>query len=105
MTFPNSTLGGSSRYDPYAVVTENKVDHMKPGVVQLGVELSLCVAESMFLLCDDRKIMLLFCFMICRKPDDPVTDRLIRVMHHVYTNEIVSKNRLHQDKICPSTAE
>ncbi|XP_056863822.1 uncharacterized protein LOC130511049 [Raphanus sativus] len=96
-----------SRYDPYAVVTENnnKVDHMKEGVVQLGVELSLCVAESMFLLCDDRKIMLLFCFMICKNSDDPVSERLIRVMHHVYTNEIISKNRLHhQDKkICPNS--
>ncbi|CAH8334548.1 unnamed protein product [Eruca vesicaria subsp. sativa] len=95
--------GTLSRYEPYALVTENK-EKEEEGVVQLGVELSLRVAEFMFLLCDDKKVMLLFCFMICKvgTPDDPVSERLLRVMHHVYTNEIVSKKRLHKKSICPS---
>ncbi|KAF8088377.1 hypothetical protein N665_0544s0023 [Sinapis alba] len=95
-------LGGSSRYNPYTVVTDqNKYEKLKELVVQLGVELSLCVAESMFLMCDNRNNMLLFCFMICKKPDNPVSERLIHVMHHVYFNEIISKNRLHPETICP----
>ncbi|ESQ28990.1 hypothetical protein EUTSA_v10023974mg, partial [Eutrema salsugineum] len=68
---------------------------LKEEVVQLGVELSLYVAESMFLLCDDISCMLRFCFKLWRddlKPSSPLGERLLRVMHYVYTGHIKPRN-------------
>lgn len=137
--------GTLSRYDPYAVVTENKVDHnkirllcdlfqplfgeswqpewgtpiddsmllplyaigedfakredLREEAVRLGVELSLYAAESMFLVCDDIRSVLLFCERLwlavekdMRQPhDSPVIERLLRVFHYVYLKHIKPK--------------
>ncbi|ESQ28991.1 hypothetical protein EUTSA_v10024117mg [Eutrema salsugineum] len=56
----------------------------------------------MFLLCDDISCMLRFCFKLWKgverdlKPDSPVGQRLLRVMHFVYSRSIKPKNGVHQ---------
>ncbi|CAH2057657.1 unnamed protein product [Thlaspi arvense] len=78
-------------------------EDMKEEVVRLGVGLSLCVARSMFLLCDHIRSMLWFCYQIWRDAnmgttsDSHVMDRLIRVMHYVYTKYIKPKNGVYQN--------
>ncbi|CAN7138139.1 unnamed protein product [Brassica rapa subsp. narinosa] len=60
--------------------------------VRLGVELSLYAAESMFLVCDDIRSVLLFCERLwlavekdmSQPHDSPVIERLLRVFHYVY---------------------
>ena len=60
--------------------------------MRLGVELSLYAAESMFLVCDDIRSVLLFCerlWLAVEKDmrqhhDSPVIERLLRVFHYVY---------------------
>lgn len=70
--------------------------------MQLGLELSLHVAELMFLLSDDIRTMLLFCYKLWidakrdLKPDSPVVERLLRVMHYVYSKYIKPKNGVYQ---------
>ncbi|CAA7031928.1 unnamed protein product [Microthlaspi erraticum] len=89
-------------YSPYILGTDFAKQEMRKEVVGLGVELSLYVAESMFLLCDDIRGMLLFCFKLWRdvkrdlKPCSPVVERLLRVMHHVYSKNIKPKNEVYQ---------
>uniref|UniRef100_A0A1J3IME1 Uncharacterized protein n=1 Tax=Noccaea caerulescens TaxID=107243 RepID=A0A1J3IME1_NOCCA len=89
-------------YSPYILGTDFAKQELREEVVGLGVELSLHVAESMFLLCDDIRSMLQFCLKLWRdvkrdlKPDSPVVERLLRVMHHVYSKNIKPKNGVYQ---------
>uniref|UniRef100_A0A1J3HUE8 Uncharacterized protein n=1 Tax=Noccaea caerulescens TaxID=107243 RepID=A0A1J3HUE8_NOCCA len=83
-------LRPSYRYYPYTPVVSGKKE-MKEEVVRLGVELSLHVARSMFLLCDDTGKMLVFCARLFRDVTplrNPVLDKLLLVMHHVYFENI-----------------
>ncbi|XP_019089998.1 PREDICTED: uncharacterized protein LOC104737890 [Camelina sativa] len=80
----------------YATGTSAGKDHIREEVVRLGVELSVSVAESMFLLCDDIHTMLWFCFKLWKytlPPSSPVSERLLRVFHYVYSKDIKPKNR------------
>lgn len=95
---------------------------MKAAVVRLGVKLSMCLAESMFLLRDDIRTMLWFCYKLCKDTHhyqksesrdasryqnsdssrdangySPVVDRLFRVSYHVYSKYIKPKNGEVQD--------
>ncbi|KAG7584632.1 hypothetical protein ISN45_Aa02g000330 [Arabidopsis thaliana x Arabidopsis arenosa] len=76
---------------------------LRDEAVQLGVELSLYVAESMFLLCDDIRTMLVFCFILWRNAiryrnhDSPVVERLLRVIHYVYSKYIKPMNGVYHD--------
>ncbi|VVB03727.1 unnamed protein product [Arabis nemorensis] len=85
---------------PYILGKDFAMQELKQEVVQLGVELSLYVAQSMFLLCDDTRTMLEFCFMFCKgvlRYRNPVLERLLLVIHYVYSNEIKPKNGVYQD--------
>ncbi|KAG7554682.1 hypothetical protein ISN44_As11g008990 [Arabidopsis suecica] len=89
-------LPGSYRYYPYATGTPSGNKHVREEVVQLGVDLSVSLAKSMFLLCDDIHTMLWFCFKLLKytlPPSDPVSERLLRVVHYVYSKDIKPKNR------------
>ncbi|CAA7058998.1 unnamed protein product [Microthlaspi erraticum] len=84
-------LAGSYRYYPYTtkgMVSGKK--EMKEEVVRLGVELSLRVAQAMFLLCDDTRKMLVFCARLFRDVTlrNAVLDKLLLVMHYVYFENI-----------------
>ncbi|CDY25369.1 BnaA05g19150D [Brassica napus] len=74
-----------SRCSPFtngtADVTKEK--EQKEEAVRLGVELSLCMAEAMFILSDDRRSMTYFCFFTLFKTK---MDR--RLAHIVSTLEI-----------------
>ncbi|CAN6859646.1 unnamed protein product [Brassica oleracea] len=48
----------SFRFYPYASGSASRKKDMKDEVIRLGVEFSVSVAESMFLLCDDIRTML-----------------------------------------------
>ncbi|CAH2072450.1 unnamed protein product [Thlaspi arvense] len=78
-------------------------EDMKDEAVRLGVELSLHVAQSMFVLCDDIRTMLWFCFKLWRDAnmgatnDTHVMDRLLCVMHYVYTKYIKPKYGVYQN--------
>uniref|UniRef100_A0A1J3E7D5 Uncharacterized protein n=1 Tax=Noccaea caerulescens TaxID=107243 RepID=A0A1J3E7D5_NOCCA len=77
-----------------------KEEDMKEEVVRLGVELSLCLAKSMFLLCDDIHTMLWFCLKLWRGVipyRNPVLERLLRVIHFVYTRDIKPKGGVFHD--------
>ncbi|XP_010491492.1 PREDICTED: uncharacterized protein LOC104769067 isoform X2 [Camelina sativa] len=85
----------SFTYYPYATGTSSGKEHIREELVRLGVELSVSIAESMFLLCDDIHTMLWFCFKLWRytlPPSDPVSERLLRVFHYVYSKDIKPKN-------------
>ncbi|EOA26579.1 hypothetical protein CARUB_v10022638mg [Capsella rubella] len=88
---------------PYILGKDFAMQELKEEVVRLGVELSLFIAESMFLLCDDIRIMLWFCYRLCRDAkrdvtgDSPVVERLLRVIHYAYTKDIKPKNGVYQD--------
>ena len=71
---------------------------LREEIVQLGVDLSLFVAESMFLMCDNIHSMIHFCLKLWRdvkrdlKPCSPVVERLLRVIHYVYSENNKPKN-------------
>uniref|UniRef100_A0A1J3EQZ1 Uncharacterized protein n=1 Tax=Noccaea caerulescens TaxID=107243 RepID=A0A1J3EQZ1_NOCCA len=99
-------LRPSYRYYPYTPVVSGKKE-MKEEVVRLGVELSLHVAQSMFLLCDNIGTLLGFCNgmrVAARRAatavglsESHVVDRLLLVMHHVYFRHIEPKIGVYQD--------
>ncbi|ESQ42145.1 hypothetical protein EUTSA_v10014714mg [Eutrema salsugineum] len=80
------------------------MQEMKEELLRLGVELSLYVAQSMFVLCDDVRTVLRFCYTIWIDAkvgavnESHVIDRLLRVMHYVYTNYIKPKNGVVYDQ-------
>uniref|UniRef100_M4F425 Uncharacterized protein n=1 Tax=Brassica campestris TaxID=3711 RepID=M4F425_BRACM len=92
-----------SRCSPFtngtADVTKEK--DQKEEAVRLGVELSLCMAEAMFILSDDRRSMTYFCFFTLFKTKmdrrGPAVRRLYRVIQHVYTTYIKPKNLVYID--------
>ncbi|XP_019094926.1 PREDICTED: uncharacterized protein LOC104757841 [Camelina sativa] len=56
-----------SRYSPYAKdINLSNYEKQKEEAVRLGVDLSLSVAEAMFLLSDDMRSMLLFCLWLLK---------------------------------------
>ncbi|XP_010438267.1 PREDICTED: uncharacterized protein LOC104721888 [Camelina sativa] len=78
------------------------MQELKEEVLRLGVDLSLHVAEIMFLLCDDLRTMVAFCYQLSMydgrrdlKPDSPVGERLFRVTRDVYSKHIIPKNLLY----------
>ncbi|CAA7028953.1 unnamed protein product [Microthlaspi erraticum] len=84
------------RYYPYASGSRSEKEKMKKEVVQLGIELSVCVAESMFLLCDDIRSMLLFCYKLWEENSEILLGgKLLRVMHCVYSKDIKLKQRVY----------
>ncbi|CAH2048362.1 unnamed protein product [Thlaspi arvense] len=91
--FEPSGLPTLAVYSPYILREE---------AVLLGVELSLYVAEAMFLLCDDISSMLIFCSKLWRglkwdlKSSSPVVERLLRVIHLVYSRNTKPKNEVYQ---------
>uniref|UniRef100_A0A1J3DM37 Uncharacterized protein n=4 Tax=Noccaea caerulescens TaxID=107243 RepID=A0A1J3DM37_NOCCA len=95
-------LAGSYRYYPYTPVVCGKKE-MKEEVVRLGVELSLHVAQSMFLLCDDISKMLGFCYRLLRHVTplrNPAIERLLLVMHYVYFEDIKPKMKNNGEDDC-----
>lgn len=73
---------------------------MKKEVVQLGIELSVCVVESMLLLSDDIRCMLLFCSAFWRENRESlVVERLLRVIHYVYLKYIKPKRRAYKQDV------
>ncbi|CAL9217475.1 unnamed protein product [Arabidopsis halleri] len=93
-----------SRYSPYTLRTHlnKEKEKQKEEVIRLGVELSLFVAEAMFLLSDDLRSMLLFCFCLLtfagkKDYDGPVVGRLVRVIQYVFITYIKPKNRVYHD--------
>ncbi|VYS48044.1 unnamed protein product [Arabidopsis thaliana] len=108
-----------SRYSPYTLGTDlNKENEkQKEEAIRLGVELSLFVVEAMFLLSDDLRSTLQFCFCVLniagkRDYDGPVVGRLVSVIQYVYETYIKPKNGVYHDdglsihvelmKTCPS---
>ncbi|CAA7034160.1 unnamed protein product [Microthlaspi erraticum] len=99
-------LAGSYRYYPYTPVNVSGKKEMREEVVRLGVELSLHVARSMFLLSDDISRMLGFCYRLLRYVTplrNPVIDRLILVMHFVYFKDIKPKKKNNGEDDCGSS--
>ncbi|CAE5962174.1 unnamed protein product [Arabidopsis arenosa] len=87
-------------YFPYGTGSGSGKEDMKQDVIRLGVELSVYVSESMFLLCDDIRTMLCFCATLwrCVMPyQDHVLQRLLLVMHYVYSTYIKPKNLVYHD--------
>ncbi|KFK23206.1 hypothetical protein AALP_AAs59823U000200 [Arabis alpina] len=90
-------------HSPYILGTDFAKQELKEEVVQLGVDLSLYVAQSMFLLCDDVHSVLWFCYKLWgdaqrnRNPDSPVVERLLCVIHYVYLKYIIPKNGVFQN--------
>lgn len=77
-------------------------EKQKEEVVKLGVELSLFVAETMFLLSDDIHSTLYFCFWLFKFPgklnfNGPVFGRLFRVVEYVFITHIKPKNGIYHD--------
>uniref|UniRef100_A0A1J3F3T8 Uncharacterized protein n=2 Tax=Noccaea caerulescens TaxID=107243 RepID=A0A1J3F3T8_NOCCA len=90
----------SYRYYPYSSGSVSGKEEMKEEVVRLGAELSVSVAESMFLVCDDVRTLLFLCLRLWRDvlPQcDPVLERLLLVMYHVYSKDIKPKNGVFQN--------
>ncbi|XP_020868753.1 uncharacterized protein LOC9327252 [Arabidopsis lyrata subsp. lyrata] len=87
-----------SRYSPYGKTDlNNEKEKQKEEAIRLGVELSLFVAEAMFLLSDDLRSMLLFCFCLLtfagkKDYDGPVVGRLVRVIQYVFVVGVGSRN-------------
>ncbi|CAH8382605.1 unnamed protein product [Eruca vesicaria subsp. sativa] len=73
------------KYLPY--ITSFTKEKQKEEVVKLGVELSLFVAETMFLLSDDIRSTL----------TGPVFGRLFRVVEYVFIAHIKPKNGIYHD--------
>ncbi|XP_048630904.1 uncharacterized protein LOC125604749 [Brassica napus] len=77
---------------------------LKDEVVRLGVELSLYIAQAMFLLCDDIRSMLWLCYKLWRDagrryiyPNSLVLERVLRVIHYVYFKYIEPKNGVYRN--------
>ncbi|EFH70127.1 hypothetical protein ARALYDRAFT_336605 [Arabidopsis lyrata subsp. lyrata] len=91
------------RYSPYTIRTKEKEkEKQKEEAIRLGVDLSIFVAEAMFLLSDDIRSMLVFCFWLFkyagkRKFDGPVVGRVFRVIQYVFVTYIKPKNGVYQD--------
>ncbi|WZZ40238.1 hypothetical protein YC2023_036497 [Brassica napus] len=87
---------------PYILGKNFETEELKEESVRLGVELSLYVAQSMFSLCDDIRTMLWFCYRLWRDAkagainEGHVMDRLLLVMHYVYTKYIKPTNGVYQ---------
>ncbi|CAH2071615.1 unnamed protein product, partial [Thlaspi arvense] len=73
----------SYRRYPFDTGSRFGKEEMKEEVVRLGVDISLLVSETMFLLCDDIRTMLWFCATL---------QRLLLVFHHVYSDYIKPKS-------------
>ncbi|CAA7059967.1 unnamed protein product [Microthlaspi erraticum] len=98
-----------ARYSPYndtnTTCTASTKEKQKEEVVRLGVELSIFVAETLFVLSDDIRYMLAFCCFVFkyagnRSFNGPVIGRVFRVMEYVIETYIKPKNGLgvyHQD--------
>ncbi|CAH8342613.1 unnamed protein product [Eruca vesicaria subsp. sativa] len=90
-------------HPPYILGRDFIKQELKDEVVRRGVELSLYVAQSMFLLCDDIRSMLLFCFKLwrdakrCVYPNSLVLERVVRVIHYVYFRYIEPKNGVYRN--------
>lgn len=73
------------------------MQELKEEVVRLGVELSLHVAQSMLLLCDDMHTMLEFCSKLWSgviPHQSPVLERPLHVIHYVYSKDIKPKQNV-----------
>ncbi|XP_010480910.1 PREDICTED: uncharacterized protein LOC104759711 [Camelina sativa] len=92
-----------SRYSPYTLRTKLKEkEKQEEEAIRIGVKLSLFVAEAMFLLSDDIRSMLVFCFWLFkyagkRKFDGPVLGRVFHVIQYVFVTYIKPKNGVYQD--------
>ncbi|CAH2048189.1 unnamed protein product [Thlaspi arvense] len=89
---------------PYNLGRDSAKKKLEKEAVRLGVELSLYVAQSMFLLCDDIRSMLIFCFKLWRdakndlNPNSPVAERLLRLMHYIYLKDVKPRNGVYQNE-------
>ncbi|CAA7054322.1 unnamed protein product [Microthlaspi erraticum] len=87
---------------PYILGKDFAKDLLKEEIVKLGAEMCLFVAESMFLLCDDIRSMLWFCYKLWgdarkdRSPDSPVVERLLCVIHYVYSEHMIPKKGVYR---------
>ncbi|CAN7047342.1 unnamed protein product [Brassica oleracea var. botrytis] len=93
-----------SRCSPFTNGTTDDVTkekEQKEEAVRLGVELSLFMAEAMFILSDDRRSMTYFCFLTLFKTKmdrrGPAVRRLYRVIQQVYATYIKPKNLVYID--------
>lgn len=99
---PSDILALPITSSPYILGKNFETEEAKEEIVRLGVELSLYVAQSMFSLCDDIRTMLWFCYRLWRYAkvgiinEGHVMDRLLLVMHYVYTKYIKPKNGEYQ---------
>ncbi|CAA7034885.1 unnamed protein product [Microthlaspi erraticum] len=90
-------------YSPYILGKDFAKQELKNEAVRLGVGFSLHVAQLMFLLCDDIRSMLWFCYKLWRvvkrewNPNSPVVERLLRVIHHVYLKDIKPRNGVYRN--------
>lgn len=90
-------------HSPYILGRDFAKQELKDEVVRLGVELSLYIAQAMFLLCDDIRGMLWFCFKLWRDagryiyPNSLVLERVLRVIHYVYFKYIEPKNGVYRN--------
>ncbi|CAG7876945.1 unnamed protein product, partial [Brassica rapa] len=85
----------------YRTTDVTKEKEQKEEAARLGVELSLFMAEAMFILSDDRRSMTYFCFFTLFKTKmdrrGPAVRRLYRVIQHVYATYIKPKNLVYID--------
>ncbi|CDY39840.1 BnaC02g42780D [Brassica napus] len=87
----------SFRFYPYASGSSSGKKDMKDEVIRLGVEFSVSVAESMFLLCDDIRTMLFISLALWKYvlPErNPVVERLFLLIHYIYSKDIKPKNEV-----------
>ncbi|KAG7593945.1 hypothetical protein ISN45_Aa01g027290 [Arabidopsis thaliana x Arabidopsis arenosa] len=93
-----------ARYSPYTAKIKLTIEKQKDESLRLGVELSLFVAEAMFLLSDDIHSMLVFCYQIVyectgnkeKKNPTQVVKSLMYVMLYVFETYIKPKNGVYQ---------
>ena len=85
----------------YRTTDVTKEKEQKEEAARLGVELSLFMAEAMFILSDDRRSMTYFCFFTLFKTKmdrrGPAVRRLYRVIQLVYATYIKPKNLVYID--------
>ncbi|CAN7046313.1 unnamed protein product [Brassica rapa subsp. trilocularis] len=91
-------------HSPYILGRNFAKQELKDEVVRLGVELSLYIAQAMFLLCDDIRSMLWLCYKLWRDagrryiyPNSLVLERVLRVIHYVYFKYIEPKNGVYRN--------
>ncbi|KAH0940259.1 hypothetical protein HID58_007720 [Brassica napus] len=85
----------SFRFYPYTSGSASGKKDMKDEVIRLGVEFSVSVAESMFLLCDDIRTMLFISLTLWKyvlPEGNPVVERLFLLIHYIYSKDIKPKN-------------